>query len=649
MHKIAAFVAMMLGLAPALPAAAGPSGGALPPVLIEVVAVAGLHGVPFDAKMVATNITVVSPVAAGFATVFACDEDVPKTSNVNYGRDDTIPNLVLTRVAANGTICIATHATADLVVDVSGYVPAGSAIIPLASPVRIADTRDDSPAPVRAGTTTEVVFAGRAGVADDAQVVLFNLTAVGAGAYGHLVAYPCGEPLPKTSSVNYGPSQIVANFVVSRVGEGGAVCIDTPSPVELIVDVAAYASSGIVPLDNPVRLIDTRQGAGPVAAEDVVQLDIAGRRDVPASATTAVYNLTATTASASGFATSYPCDIRLPEVSNLNYVVGRDTANSAITKLSDTGELCVYTQQSAHLIVDLIGYTEGGDDYVPVVPARVMDTREGWQRTCDWLVMGELAGQQGTAVRIFNAVTGEIRSLTIPDVFQVPPPGDKITIADTCDRLLVLLGATYEVFFTGKIRRTPLPESLGFSPNLKGVHSLNGDAVVRHDNGVLYHAETGDQVGLTPDGSPRRYALSPNGIAVTQNRDRNEDGQFVEVWDVASGTSIWRSTALPEGDSLLGVSPDGTYFLMVAYGRDSNGRAAATTPHLEVRTLFGDLVDRLPIPPSFDAEFAGSGSLLLCATDNGMYQFDLYGPVTKILPWDQFSAALRFRSCSFYR
>ncbi len=78
-------------------ASAGPSGGALPPVLVQAVRVAGQFGVPEDAVMVAVNVTAVGATANGYLTVYSCDEDPPATSNVNYVADQAIPNLVLSR------------------------------------------------------------------------------------------------------------------------------------------------------------------------------------------------------------------------------------------------------------------------------------------------------------------------------------------------------------------------------------------------------------------------------------------------------------------------------------------------------------------------------------------------------------------------
>lgn len=232
--------------------------------------------------MVAANVTAINPVEPGYLTVYACDEQQPTASNVNYLADQIAPNLVLSRLAADGTVCIATRAITDVFVDLVGYVPAGSSLTPLAAPVRALDTRGpggDQPL-VPAGGVLEIPIAGQHGVAPDATVVMFNATAVAGDEAGYLTAYPCGTP-PTTSSVNYLPRQIVPNLVTARLSATGSVCISTLSPAHVIVDIAAYATDGIETLPTPQRVLDTRTTTGLLPAGATTSIDIAGRTDVP--------------------------------------------------------------------------------------------------------------------------------------------------------------------------------------------------------------------------------------------------------------------------------------------------------------------------------------------------------------------------------
>ena len=60
----------------------------------------------------------------------------------------------------------------------------------------------------------------------------------------------------------------------------------------------------------------------------------------------------------------------------INYGVG-NIANEIIAKLSPEGTVCVYNQTATHIIADVTGYIPTGSDYVPLTPARVLETRTG--------------------------------------------------------------------------------------------------------------------------------------------------------------------------------------------------------------------------------------------------------------------------------
>ena len=68
------------------------------------------------------NITVVSPAADGFATVFPCGQPVPTASNVNYRAGVDIANAVTVKLSDAGKACIYTFAATHLLADVNGYI-----------------------------------------------------------------------------------------------------------------------------------------------------------------------------------------------------------------------------------------------------------------------------------------------------------------------------------------------------------------------------------------------------------------------------------------------------------------------------------------------------------------------------------------------
>jgi len=85
------------------------------------VAVTGVGGVPSaGVSAVVVNLTVTEPSAGSFLTVHPSDAARPNASNLNFVRGDTVANLVVAKVGADGKVRIynnagATHVVADVV------------------------------------------------------------------------------------------------------------------------------------------------------------------------------------------------------------------------------------------------------------------------------------------------------------------------------------------------------------------------------------------------------------------------------------------------------------------------------------------------------------------------------------------------------
>ena len=131
---------------------------------------------------------------------------------------------------------------------VAAAADAGSSFVGLV-PARLADSRlgavtvDGVLAGVGErglGSVTVVPVGGRAGVPVGAVAVALNVTVTEAGGAGYATVYPCGSAPPNASNVNFVVGQTVANAVVVKVGDGGAVCVFVSQPTQLIVDVDGY-------------------------------------------------------------------------------------------------------------------------------------------------------------------------------------------------------------------------------------------------------------------------------------------------------------------------------------------------------------------------------------------------------------------------
>jgi subtilisin family serine protease len=352
-------------------AGAGPAGAG---TTIELT-VAGRAGIPSDATAAILNVTAVRPTDHGFLTVYPCDQPRPTASNVNYVPGDVTPNSVLAKLDASGRACIFTLATTHVLADATGYVPAGGSPTPIV-PARLLETRpglttvDDEFAgagPAGAGTTIELTVAGRAGIPSDATAAILNVTAVRPTDHGFLTVYPCDQPRPTASNVNYVPGDITPNSVLAKLDASGRACIFTLATTHVLADATGYVPAGGSPTPIvPARLLETRPGlttvddefagAGPAGAGTTIELTVAGRAGIPSDATAAILNVTAVRPTDHGFLTVYPCDQPRPTASNVNYVPGDVTPNSVLAKLDASGRACIFTLATTHVLADATGY-----------------------------------------------------------------------------------------------------------------------------------------------------------------------------------------------------------------------------------------------------------------------------------------------------
>jgi alpha-tubulin suppressor-like RCC1 family protein len=207
---------------------------------IQVANRGGASGAPAS---VALNVTAVNPLTAGYITVFPCDSPQPNASNINYTAGDVIPNAVIVKVSNTGKVCVYTSAATNLIVDLTGELPA-SGLTPTA-PLRLVDTRSPNTTfdnqyageGLRApGSIYEIDIRGRNGIANTATSVALNITVTAPNAPGYITVYPCGTTQPGSSNLNYTTGQTIANAVISQLGTNGKICIFNTTTTHLIID-----------------------------------------------------------------------------------------------------------------------------------------------------------------------------------------------------------------------------------------------------------------------------------------------------------------------------------------------------------------------------------------------------------------------------
>ena len=365
--------------------------------------VSGRGGVPASGvAAVVLTITVTAPADAGFLTVYPDGTSLPNASTVNFVAGRTVPNLVVVKLSSAGKVAItnSSHGTAQVVADVSGYYLQGTpdaagAFMPM-SPSRILDTRSKNGAsgPVAANSTVHLQVSGRGGVpSTGVAAVVVNVTVTQPQRGGYVTAYPDGTTRPTASNVNFAPDATVANLVTVELSSSGRIALTNTSggTVQLVGDVEGYFLNGwasapgaFVPL-SPARLLDTRTGngaTGPVAAHSTVHLQVTGRGHVPSSGVAAVVlNVTVTQPQRQGYLTAFPDGGSRPNASNVNFMPDETVADLVVVKVSPAGKVAITNTSSGtvQIVGDVAGYylTAVPGAFVPLTPARVLDTRKG--------------------------------------------------------------------------------------------------------------------------------------------------------------------------------------------------------------------------------------------------------------------------------
>ncbi len=285
---------------------------------------------------------------------------------------------------------------------------AGLQFFALPAPVRLLDTRTGaSPnacsqpnAPIAGGTARLQAARNFCGIPANAQALTGNITTVQSGG-GYLTLYPSGATQPTVASTNYGANEIVNNVFTVGLGAGdGAFNIFAQMTSEVVVDVTGYyappAANGLYfhALPAPVRLLETRAGE-PVGCvkpgvplmggTDSLQTATTPCTGIPAAARSVVGNATTVSPAGIGYLTLYPADVATaPLVASSNYTANQIVNGPFTVGLSPSRQFKIFTTQTTHLVVDVIGYysTEAVDAngagllFTPLAhPVRLLETR----------------------------------------------------------------------------------------------------------------------------------------------------------------------------------------------------------------------------------------------------------------------------------
>ena len=329
------------------------------------------------------NLTVTNPGSIGFATMYPAGSPVPSSSNVNWAKNQSLPNLVVVPVGPNNQISIhnSSSASADFIADLQGYFTsnagtAGASTYTAVGPVRVLNTTNGTGAPqtpVKQGTPLSLQLAGTTvgdvTIPSGISAIAMNVTVTNPTKAGFLTVYPnetsAGLPVsvPSTSNLNFAAGLTIPNMTIVQVGADGKVDFalggNTGGTTNVVADVSGYFMPGaggqVYHALGPDRILDDRvalgdDGTTPIPAKGTLGLT------VPPTASAVITNLTVTDPVSIGYITAYPKGGTVPTTSNVNYSWSLTIANLSI--VPSTGGVDFYNASTGttYLIADLAGY-----------------------------------------------------------------------------------------------------------------------------------------------------------------------------------------------------------------------------------------------------------------------------------------------------
>ncbi len=376
---------------------------------VQILGQGGVPANPADVLAVAISITVTEPTKVGYLTAYPSGSAPGISSVLNYAANQTVPNLSVQTVGANGklTLKLVTPiaGTAHVLIDVFGwfststYVTNGARLVPV-GPARIYDSREaifnPGQLPLGQGTIVAVPIRGADSqnptITDvvpnspDVVGVVLNVTGINnlTGSNSTYVSVVPETPVtnPTTSNLNLTAGQIKANLVIVPVTnvDGMIRLFNLTGQTHLAVDVVGYMKANqdpttrlgrVIPLTAPFRSFDTREPSfgnaalGPAQTEGwsfsqfvaSVLLDgqpVGNQIALLGNLTGTGLSRTAPTIPVSTFVTVFPSDVSRPLASNINVVEGANVPNMALIKLGADDQIKTYNLQGyIHYLFDV--------------------------------------------------------------------------------------------------------------------------------------------------------------------------------------------------------------------------------------------------------------------------------------------------------
>ncbi len=318
------------------------------------------------AKAYSLNVTLVTVnhMHVGYLTIWPTGQPQPVVSLMNSdGR--TKANAAITVAGTGGAVNVYLSDVADVLIDINGYFdspvtdPSALAFYPV-TPCRIVDTRSGLGGNyLHAQQPMNFTIGGRCSLPSNAAAFSLNFTALPrTGTLNYLTAWPTGQTMPGTSTLNASTGATTANAALVQDGTQGQISVFAYNDTDLLIDTDGYfAPAGgagqlsFYPL-TPCRVLDTRSSGGPFSGQRSVQVVSSGC-NVPAAGVGYAVNATVLPQSHLGYLTLWGQGAQ-PVVSTLNASDGATTSNLAIVPANtQSGSFLAYASSSTQLLIDI--------------------------------------------------------------------------------------------------------------------------------------------------------------------------------------------------------------------------------------------------------------------------------------------------------
>jgi hypothetical protein len=198
-----------------------------------------------------------------------------------------------------------------------------------------------------------------------------------------------------TAQMTFDPPAVGSSTGMATIG---VTPVDGSAPSSLQIALSGNGATTVAGAGAPfralppTRILDTRTNGGPIGPDSSRAVTVAGVGGVPVGAGAVVMNVTATEPTQAGYITVYPTGTQHPTASNLNFVPGQNIANLVTAKIGANGQVSIYNfAGDTQVLFDVVGWfpntsagattlsttAAAGGQFVPLVPARILDTRQG--------------------------------------------------------------------------------------------------------------------------------------------------------------------------------------------------------------------------------------------------------------------------------